>query len=218
MKIQRTFVKEEAYQKLRNWILDGTLAPGVKVRDKELAEQLGVSRTPIREALLRLEDEGFVQTTPNRATHISPIDFHNTLDLYAIVWTLERLAIEQAMEHLGEKELAKLRTINQHFVEQIEKRDMRGVVDADYNFHQVILACSQNRELQKIIREIKAKLIRIDLYCFENTKDLRASYDEHEKIIEALEDKNLSRALHAVECNWKNSLKRTEVSICTKTS
>ena len=76
-KIERTFVRKEAYVKLRNWILDGTLAPGAKLRDKELAEQLGVSRTPIREALLRLEDEGFVKAKPNRSTHVSSIDFHN---------------------------------------------------------------------------------------------------------------------------------------------
>src|SRR5689334_15799597 len=95
-KIQRTFVREEAYRTLRNWILDGTLAPGVQIRDREIAEQLGVSRTPIREALLRLEDEGLVQTKPNRATRVTTIDFHNAFHLYSIVWTLEQLALTQA--------------------------------------------------------------------------------------------------------------------------
>lgn len=78
-KIQRTFVRQEAYVKLRNWILDGTLSPGAQLRDKELAEQLGVSRTPIREALLRLEDEGLVKTKPNRSTLVcSLMTFLNT--------------------------------------------------------------------------------------------------------------------------------------------
>jgi DNA-binding GntR family transcriptional regulator len=81
-KIPRTFVRQEAYAKLRNWILDGTLSPGTQLRDKVLAEQLGVSRTPIREALLRLEDEGLVKTKPNSSTLVSSIDFHNAFHLY----------------------------------------------------------------------------------------------------------------------------------------
>ena len=106
-KIERTFVREEAYLKLRAWILEGTFIPGMKLRDKELAAQLGVSRTPIREALLRLEDEGLVQTKPNRSTHVSSIDFHNAFHLYSIVWTLEQLALSQAFgsitdEHIQE--------------------------------------------------------------------------------------------------------------------
>ncbi len=104
-KIQRTFVRQEAYVKLRNWILDGTFAPGMQLRDKELAAQLGVSRTPIREALLRLEDEGLVQTKPNRSTHVSSIDFHNAFHLYSIVWTLEKLALTQAFGSITEDHL-----------------------------------------------------------------------------------------------------------------
>ena len=88
-KIQRTFVRQEAYAKLRDWILEGTLAPGAQLRDKELAEQLGVSRTPIREALLRLEGEGLVKTKPNCSTLVTPIDFQHAFHLYSIVWTLE---------------------------------------------------------------------------------------------------------------------------------
>src|SRR5262245_93883 len=95
-KIQRTSVRQEAYSKLRSWILDGTLPPGSQLRDKKLAEQLGVSRTPIREALLRLEDEGLVKTKPNSSTLVSSIDFHSAFHLYSIVWTLERLALSQA--------------------------------------------------------------------------------------------------------------------------
>src|SRR5579885_2278401 len=95
-KIERTFVREEAYLKLRDWIVEGALEPGAQLRDKALAEKMGVSRTPIREALLRLEDEGLVITKPNRSTQVSPIDFHNALHLYSLVWSLEQLALRQS--------------------------------------------------------------------------------------------------------------------------
>src|SRR5579872_1685527 len=107
-KIQRTFVRQEAYAKLRNWILDGTLAPGSQLRDKELAVELGVSRTPIREALLRLEDEGLVKTKPNSSTLVSSIDFHNAFHHYSIVWTLEALALSQAFGSIRDEHIQQM--------------------------------------------------------------------------------------------------------------
>src|SRR5262245_3703602 len=101
--LKRTFVREEAYQLLRNWIVEGKRKPGQKLRDKELAEQLGASRTPIREALLRLEDEELVQTKPNSATIVSPIDSHDAYHLYSIVWSLEKLALEQSIRAITQK-------------------------------------------------------------------------------------------------------------------
>lgn len=101
--LRRTFVRKEAYHLLRDWIVKGKLEPGQKLRDKELAERLGVSRTPIREALLRLEDEGLVQTKANSTTLVAPLDLHNALNLYSIVWTLEGLAMKQAFELITHK-------------------------------------------------------------------------------------------------------------------
>ena len=93
-KIKRTSVREEAYMILRDWIVQGNLTPGQQLRDKELAEQLGVSRTPIREALLRLEDDGFVETKPSRSTIVSPIQFEGVLNIYSIVCTGNQLCMQ----------------------------------------------------------------------------------------------------------------------------
>lgn len=207
-KIQRTFVRQEAYRKIRNWILDGTLAPGIQVRDKELAEQLGVSRTPIREALLRLQDEGLVQTKPNRATLVSSIDFHSAFHLYSIVWTLERLALTQAFGAITNAHIQTMIEANERFLQKMKARDRIGALDADNDFHSVYVKLSQNSELEKIIFEVKQKLKRLDLYYFDKVKDAALSYDEHAQIIEALQNKDLLLALDAVEGNWKNSFSR----------
>jgi DNA-binding GntR family transcriptional regulator len=207
-KIQRTFVREEAYNKLRDWILDGTFAPGMKLRDKDLAGELGVSRTPIREALLRLEDEGLVQTKPNCSTHVSSLDFHNAFHLYCIVWTLERLALGQAFGSITDKHIQTMVEANERFLQSMKARDRLSALQADHDFHSVYVALSQNKELEKIISEIKNKLKRLDLYYFEKIKNAALSYDEHQKIIEALKEKDLSKAQNAVEHNWKNSFSR----------
>lgn len=210
-KIQRTFVREEAYLKIRNWILDGTFAPGAQLRDKELAEQLGVSRTPIREALLRLEDEGLVQTKPNSCTLVSSIDFHNAFHLYSIVWTLERLALSQAFGSLTEKHIDKMVEANERFLKKMKTRDRLAALNADNDFHSTYVNLCENPELQKVISEIKVKLKRLDLYYFDKIKDAALSYDEHRKIIEALKQKDLTQAIHAVEHNWKNSFSRFKI-------
>jgi DNA-binding GntR family transcriptional regulator len=209
-KIQRTFVREEAYLKLQSWILDGTFAPGMKLRDKDLAVQLGVSRTPIREALLRLEDEGLVQTKPNRSTLVSSIDFHSASNLYSIVWTLEPLALSQAFGSIKEGHIRAMVEANEKLLKSLKKKDRMGALNADYDFHLVYVKLSQNKELEKIILEVKNKLKRLDLYYFDKIKNATISYEEHRQIIEALKQKNLSKAISAIENNWKNSFSRFE--------
>jgi len=210
-KIQRTFVREEAYLKLRNWIVEGTLEPGLKLRDKELAEKMGVSRTPIREALLRLEDEGLVKTKPNRSTIVSLIDFSNAFHLYSIVWSLEQLALSQAFESITDAHIQAMIKANQRFLQKLKNRDRLAALEADNDFHSIYIELSQNKELEKILSGIKYKLMRLDLYYFEKVKDAHLSYEEHQQIIEALKRKDLSSALTAVESNWKESFLRMEI-------
>lgn len=210
-KIERTFVRQEAYLKLRTWILDGTFKPGMKLRDKQLAEQLGVSRTPIREALLRLEDEGLVQTKPNSSTLVTSIDFHNAYHLYSIVWTLEHLALSQAFGAITEDHIQAMTEANELFLQKMKTQDRFAALEADYDFHSVYIKLSQNSDLEKIIFDIKNKLKRLDLYYFDKIKNATLSYEEHKAIIEALNQKDLAQALNAVEHNWKNSFSRFKI-------
>ena len=210
-KIQRKFVREEAYLKIRNWILEGTLAPSTKLRDKELATQLGVSRTPIREALLRLEDEGLVQTKANSSTLVSPIDFQNAFYLYSIVWTLEKLALNQAFASITETHIQNMDLANEKFLKHMQTRNRLKALDADHDFHSIYIGLSKNKELEKILLEIKTKLRRLDLYYFDKIKNTALSYEEHKQIINALKQKDLNAALNAIENNWKNSFSRFEI-------
>jgi len=211
-KLQRTFVREEAYNVLRDWIVKGKLEPGQKLRDKDLAEQLGVSRTPIREALLRLEDEGFVQTKPNSSTLVCPIDFHNTINLYSIVWSLEGLALRQSFERITQAHIDLMAQANEKMGKALKAHDPFLAVEADTEFHSIYIHLSQNNELCEILSGIKQKLKRLELYYFENMKDGTHSYEEHSRIIEALKQKDLPLALDAIEQNWKNSFARMQPS------
>lgn len=207
-KIERTFVREEAYLKLRDWIVEGVLEPGSQLRDKELAEKLGVSRTPIREALLRLEDEGLVKTKPNCSTLVSPIDFHDAAHLYAIISSLEQLALTQAFESISPSDIQEMIEANERLRQGVKNRDRLAALDADSDFHSVYVHLSQNKELERILYGVRHKLKRVDLYYFEKAKEIHRSCEEHDQIIEALKRKELSSALRAVEHNWSSGLLR----------
>lgn len=211
-KLKRTFVREEAYLILRDRIIEGQLEAGQKLRDKELAEQLGVSRTPIREALLRLEDEGLVETKPNCSTLVSSIDVQQALPLYSIVWTLEQLALRQSFDRITEEHLNLMIEANERLSSALKGNDRLLAVDADKDFHAVFIELSQNKELQSILSSLKNKLKRIDLHYFKNGKKVHQSYEEHLLIIKALKNKDLPSALRAIESNWKASLSRLGVS------
>ena len=91
--LNRTFIRDDVYQSLREWIVRGDLEPGEKLKDKELAAQLGVSRTPVREALRKLENEGLVETSANRWTKVAPITIQDAERIYPIIQKLEELAL-----------------------------------------------------------------------------------------------------------------------------
>ena len=93
----RSFMREEVYNTLLGWIMEGELRPGEKLLDKVLAESMGVSRTPVREALRRLEDKGLVESAANRWTRVSEVSIDEPVKIYPIIWTLEELAVSEAI-------------------------------------------------------------------------------------------------------------------------
>lgn len=205
--LEKTSVREKAYVLLRDWIIKGKLAPDQKLRDKELAEKLGVSRTPIREALLRLEDEGLVQTKPSNSTIVTPIDFHQAENLYSIVWTLEALALSQAFDRMTDQKIQAMKSANDKLHAALLNNDPYLAIEADNEFHAIYLQAAENPDLCQMLSIVKQKIGRLKIYYFEQASGTLNSYQEHLAIINALEEKNLAKAHAAVEHNWKAMLR-----------
>ena len=202
---------KEAYNRLLGWIVEGRLAPGEKLRDIALADNLGVSRTPVREALLRLEEEGFVETKPNRSTQVTPISLDDAYPLYSIVWTLEALALSEALPHIQESDIREMTQINEQFLKEMKKGRRAQALKADYDFHAIFIRRANNPELTEIISKLKSKLRRLDLYYYERVQNATLSYQEHKQLIMSLEENNRMAALRAVEDNWKSSFRRFNI-------
>lgn len=206
----RSLAREDVYRQLSTWIIDGTLAPGEPLRDQDIAAQLGVSRTPVREALRRLEDEGLVETALNRWTRVAALRDEQPGELYPVVETLEVLALQLALAHLTEGDLEYLRDLNVQLREALQHQDARGAVEADTAFHDVWITASGNRELQQTLRALKRKLRRIELAYFNAASFGEASLDEHAAILGALRKGDTAAAQHALKANWLGSLRRLE--------
>ena len=207
-KIKRIFMKDEVYNKLRKWIITGELEPGTKLRDQDLSEQLGISRTPIREALLRLENDGLVVTKANRWTLVSPIDSNEAKSIYSIVWTLERLAMEQAFPLISSKDIDELEQLNENFNEAIKTGEIFAILQADNKFHDKIIQLSNNFELLKLLSGLKVRIQRIEIHYFSQMDAKYTSYTEHQQIIDAIKKQDLNLAIDTIKANWKNSLDR----------
>lgn len=205
--LPRTLAREEVYQQIRTWIVEGALEAGETVRDSEMAAQLGVSRTPVREALRRLEDEGLIETARNRWTRVAPLNLSQARELYPLVAALESLALKLAWDALGDSAQAAMQEANAALGRALQARDLRGALGADEQFHGVWLSHAGNQELTALLSALKLKLQRIELAYF-NLDAAEDSPKEHAALLAAIQTRNQAAALAALEANWQNTLAR----------
>lgn len=202
--LTRISLRDAAYERLRDWIIDGTLQPDEPLRDEALAEALGMSRTPVREALQRLEDDGFVVTSATRRTYVSPVTLVQAREIFPIVLSLETLALQLAMPHLDDATLDEMHMANQRLAQALDDSDAGAAVEADTALHAAFISRSENSELIALLAELKSKVRRIDR-AFWSGADRRPSLHDHEELIAALRARNLDAARRVLTKNWRRS-------------
>jgi DNA-binding GntR family transcriptional regulator len=205
---ERSLMREEVYEALRGWIVDGVLLPGEKMRDTELARKLRVSRTPVREALRRLEDEGLVESSAHRWTRVSTLDAGDAHSVYPIIWSLEALAIELAGPRIAPEDLRAMEEANSELDDAVRSSNAPGASAADARFHGAFVRRSGNGELIKILDQLKVKLRRLELAYFDGSLAAAQSVAEHGRVIRALRDGDYEAAARATRQNWERSLER----------
>jgi DNA-binding GntR family transcriptional regulator len=210
--IKRTLMRDEVYELLLKWVVELRLEPGAKLRDGELADQLGVSRTPVREAIRRLEDQGFVETSAASWTRVARIDTNQARQLYPIIKTLEELALENVFDTIDESTLHRMATINDELRQAVSVANFLQASEADFRFHDAFINRCENHELKKLLSALKLKIRRIENAFFRDSSRAADSAGEHAKLVEALRKRNRSTAKSALARNWDESLKRLLVS------
>jgi DNA-binding GntR family transcriptional regulator len=199
--LERRHLREQLGELIRDRIVHQRLPVNQSVGEVALAEELGVSRTPVRETLLGLERDGFVRAVPGRGFVVQPLSAEEAQQLYPIVWGLETLALREA-ERVPPERIAELRAINERLAaaETPEERTRR-----DSEWHRCLVSTGGNARLLKVLDGLKASIARYE-HAFLDAADRRDhSVAEHEAIIRLLE-KDPALAAAAIETHWRDGL------------
>jgi DNA-binding GntR family transcriptional regulator len=180
--IDRRLLRDDVYGRLRDAIVDGSLAPGEQLRDGELAAWLGVSRTPVREALLRLAEAGLVVAQPGRSTTVSSLDLRDVRDARDVVAAMHELAVREAVGSLTPADLEAMDEANRRFGAAIERGDVEAALRADDELHGIPVAVASNRALAAVLDQFTPVLRRAERLRFSSLGG-RASLARHDELI-----------------------------------
>ncbi|WJY27918.1 MULTISPECIES: GntR family transcriptional regulator [Sporosarcina] len=200
----RQTAKESAFNQLQQWIIDGTLKSGEKLVDSELAQALGVSRTPIRESLQLLEVQGFVKMYPGKATQVTDVEKDSITELLPPLAALQALAAELAAPVISDQMIQDLKRLNSEFAESVRNEDYFNALKIDESFHQLIVDAAANSYISSITESLQAHVRRL---FFHNSIILtEKSIEEHETIISMLENKQAEQASAYMRGNWLRAI------------
>jgi DNA-binding GntR family transcriptional regulator len=181
--IDRRLLRDDVYRRLRDAIVEGALAPGEQLRDADLAARLGVSRTPVREALLRLAEAGLVVAQPGRSTRVSSLEMQDVRDARSVVAAMHEVAVREAIDRFTPSDIEAMREANRRFSEAIHAGDVEGALRADDDLHRIPVKLAGNRALMGVLDQYLPVLRRAERLRFSSVAG-RASIARHDELIE----------------------------------
>lgn len=200
-------LREVVCESLRDAIRKGILKPGERIMEIKLAEELGVSRTPVREAIRKLELEGYVVMMPRRGTYVADMSIRDINEIFEIRTALESLSNGLAAEHITEDELEHLQRLLVIIGGYIKEGDMDKIVETDIEFHDLLYHAARNNRLVGIISNLRDQLTRFRTLSMSYPGRLEATLDEHRAIVEAIANGDDRAARKAAEHHMENSEK-----------
>jgi len=203
--VARISARETAYAHLRDWITLGPLEPGEPIKDVEIAALLGISRTPVREALLKLAQEGLVEAFPGHQTRVAPLRLERVPHLFAIGGVLDALAAEEAAPDMDAAACAEMDELLQRMTREADPRELQLL---DEQFHGVYYTVAGNAPLLKLLEDLSLELRRFDREGFRSPEIMLAANDEHRAILAALRRRDGQAAAAAARINWSQSWDR----------
>lgn len=187
-------LREVVFNTLRDAILKGELDPGEHLMEVQLANRLGVSRTPIREAIRQLETEGLVVMTPRKGAVVAEITQKDLTDVLEVRKALEELAVELACNKITAEEVEKLKECDERFCEALDKNELTVIADMDEQFHDVIYEATGNKRLVQLLNNLRQQMYRYRLEYIKDDKQWDVLREEHKRLVKAIEEKDIATA------------------------
>lgn len=189
-RISRTSLHDTIVGRLRDMIIDGSLQPGTRLHEGQLGEQLGVSRTPLREAIKYLASEGLVELVPSRGAVVRRFGRKEVHDMLVVIRELEHLAGRLACEAASEEGIATVRRAHDAMVERYRARDRLAYYKLNQEIHTLIVALAGNAALAHVHAGLQMRLKRVRFIGHEGPEKWAAAVAEHEEMIAALEKRD----------------------------
>nr|WP_307990971.1 GntR family transcriptional regulator [uncultured Niameybacter sp.] len=181
-------LRDIVFQTIRKAILNGELEPGERLMETQLGEKLGVSRTPIREAIRKLELEGLVVMVPRKGAQVAQFTIKDIEDVLQVRASLEALAAKLACKHMDERSFLKLQLIITEYEYAAKEDDIEVMIQKDIEFHDTIALASQNDKLIQLYNNMREQVQRYRIAYLKNTEQSNAVIAEHNEILKALKD------------------------------
>ncbi|MDD4369934.1 MAG: GntR family transcriptional regulator [Anaerostipes sp.] len=197
-------LRDVVFNTLRQAIITGEFAPGERLMEIALANRLGVSRTPVREAIRKLELEGLVVMIPRKGAEVAKITEKDLRDVLEVRSSLEELAAELATERLNGEFKEKIISALRAFEEAIEKQDDAGIADTDMDFHDIIFEATQNKRLITIINNLREQMYRYRLEYVKDQEYHSVLLREHKELVKAMFDGDKLEARRIMKTHIEN--------------
>ncbi|MBR6012245.1 MAG: GntR family transcriptional regulator [Selenomonadaceae bacterium] len=192
-------LREIVCENLRDAIKKGILEPGERLMEVQLADELGISRTPVREAIRKLEQEGYVIMMPRRGTYVADVSEIDVKEIFEIRSALESLATGLAARRIEQDELEELQNLLNEIEGYMKENNMEKIVETDIKFHGLLYQVSRNSRLVGIINNLKEQLARFRTLSMSYPGRLEETFNEHSEMVEAIANGDVSAARDAAE-------------------
>ena len=211
-------LRDVVFNTLRQAILRGELKPGERLMEIQLANKLGVSRTPIREAIRKLELEGLVLMIPRKGAEVAEITEKSLKDVLEIRRALEDLAVRLACEKITKEELKDLKKAGDDFKKVLKSQDITEVAEADVRFHDVIYMATDNPKLIQLLNNFREQMYRFRVEYLKKAEVRPQLLAEHDEIIKYITEGNKEEASRVVTRHIENQALTVQDVIRTKQS
>ena len=206
-------LRDVVFKTLREAILRGDLKPGERLMELQLAAKLGVSRTPIREAIRMLEQEGLAVTTPRKGAEVAKMTLKDMEDVLEIRDALDELAVRIACQKITDEQLKQLEDVKELFEKNTQTNNVKNIAEADVSFHDVIYEATGNPKLVTLLNNLREQVYRYRVEYIKDPKNYPTLIAEHEAILDSLKNRDVKNAVEAMHVHVANQAEAVKMVI-----
>lgn len=197
-------LRDVVFNTLRKAILRGELKPGERLMEIQLANKLGVSRTPIREAIRKLELEGLVLMIPRKGAEVAQITEKNMQDVLEVRKALEELSVQLACERITPAQVEEMKMAAEDFRKVLKSGDVTKIAEADVKFHDIIFAATNNQRLITLLNNLREQMYRFRVEYLKQKECYPQLLEEHDKLIALISGGEVEEACELMGCHIDN--------------